>query len=274
MPELPEVETIRRRLEAQLCEKEICDVDVRCARLRSAVPVGLGPFLSHARVSAVERRGKLLVVHLNCGAWLIHLGMSGRFLFGEPVNAKDAKHDHLILRLSCGLTMRYNDFRRFGSFAICPASALQYNPVLARLGIDALSSELTGDVIFAQLRNKTASIKTSLLNQGVICGLGNIYASEILYWSDIHPMRPSHSLTRQDTHKLSRAIHNVLWAAINAGGSTLPDYAGTSGALGNFQDQFAVFGRGGLACPRCEAPCVSRAVWRGRSTYYCATHQQ
>ena len=274
MPELPEVETIRRRLEAQLCGKEICDVEVRCARLRSAIPAGLTAFLRHCRVSAVKRKGKLLVVHLNRGAWLVHLGMSGRFLFGEPMNAQDARHDHLILRLSCGVTMRYNDFRRFGSFAMCAESGLEDHPVLARLGIDALSSELTGDVLYALLRNKTASIKMSLLNQGVICGLGNIYASEILYWSDIHPMRPSYSLTRQDTHKLSGAMHNVLWAAIKAGGSTLPDYAGTSGALGNFQDQFAVFGRSGLPCPRCDAPCVSRAVWRGRSTYYCARHQQ
>jgi formamidopyrimidine-DNA glycosylase len=274
MPELPEVETIRRRLKTQLCEKEVCAVDVRCARLRSAVPEGLTAFLHHARVSAVERKGKVLIVHLNRGAWLVHLGMSGRFLFGEPRNARDARHDHLILRLSGSVTVRYNDFRRFGSFAICPTGALANHPVLARLGVDALSGELSGEAISALLRNRTAPIKTSLLDQGVICGLGNIYATEILYWSDIHPMRPSCSLTRRETHKLSSAMHKVLWAAIDAGGSTLPDYVGTSGALGNFQDQFAVFGRNGLACPRCDAPCVSREVWRGRSTYYCGRYQQ
>lgn len=274
MPELPEVETIRRRLEARLCERKICGVDVRCARLRSAMPEGLPAFLHHARVSAVERKGKVLVIRLNRGAWLVHLGMSGRFLFGEPRNAQDARHDHLILQLSCGLTVRYNDFRRFGSFAICPTSELENHPVLARLGADALSGKLTGEAISELLRNRTAPIKTSLLDQGVICGLGNVYASEILYWSDIHPMRPSCSLTHQETHKLSRAMQKVLRAAVNAGGSTLPDYAGTSGALGNFQDQFAVFGRGGLPCPRCDTPCVSREMWRGRSTYYCARHQQ
>src|SRR5262245_29454502 len=124
MPELPEVETIRRQLQVQLCEKEICDVEVGCARLRSAIPAGLTAFLHHARVSAVERKGKVLVVHLNRGAWIVHLGMSGRFLFGEPRSAQDGRHDHLILRLSCGVTMRYNDFRRFGSFAISPTTAL------------------------------------------------------------------------------------------------------------------------------------------------------
>jgi formamidopyrimidine-DNA glycosylase len=274
MPELPEVEMVRRRLEAQLCEKEIRDVEVRRARLRSAIPAGLAAFLRNARVSAIERKGKVLVVHLDRGAWLVHLGMSGRFLFGEPLNAQDAKHDHLILRLSSGITARYNDFRRFGSFAICPAGAAKDYPALARLGIDALSSELTGEVLFTLLRNRKAPIKTSLLNQGLVSGLGNIYASEILYWSDIHPMRLSHSLTRHDTRKLVRAMRKVLRAAIKAGGSTLPDYAGTSGALGNFQDEFAVFGRGGLACPRCNAPCVSKVFFRGRTTFFCPTRQK
>lgn len=137
MPELPEVEMVRRRLEAQLCGNEIRDVEVRCARLRTAVPAGLTAFLRHARVTAIERKGKLLVVHLDRGAWLVHLGMSGRFLFGEPLDAQDAKHDHLVLRLSSGVVARYNDFRRFGSFGICPAKAAQNHPALARLGIDA-----------------------------------------------------------------------------------------------------------------------------------------
>lgn len=140
--------------------------------------------------------------------------------------------------------------------------------------IDALSGELTGEVLFSLLRTRKAPVKTSLLNQGVVCGLGNIYATEILYWSDIHPMRPSHSLMRHDARKVVRAMRKVLLAAINAGGSTLPNYAGTSGALGNFQAQFAVFGRGGLACPRCKEPCVIRTVCDGRSTYYCSRYQQ
>jgi len=274
MPELPEVETIRRRLEAQLCEKEICDVEVRCARLRSAIPAGLAAFLRHSRVTAVERKGKMLVMRFNRGAWLVHLGMSGRFLFGEAVNDQDAKHDHLVLRLSCGLTVRYNDFRRFGDFAICASEAVTAHPALSRLGIDALSDDLDGDVLFKLLANKESPIKTSLLDQRLISGIGNIYACEILYWSDIHPARPSCSLRRRQAHRVAEAIRGVLNAAIECGGSTLPDYAGTAGALGKFHRQFAVFGRHGLPCPRCEAPCVSKALLRGRTTFFCPTRQK
>ncbi len=274
MPELPEVETIRRRLEVQLCEKEICDVEVRCARLRTAIPAGLTAFLRHSRVSAVERKGKLLVVHLNRGAWLVHLGMSGRFLFGEPINAQDARHDHLILRLSSGLIVCYNDFRRFGNFAICASEAVATHPALSRLGIDALSAELDREVLFKLLTDKKSPMKTSLLDQGLISGIGNIYACEILYWSDIHPTRPSCSLRRSDTHRVAGAIHKVLSAAIESGGSTLPDYAGTAGALGSFHHQFAVFDRYGLPCPRCEMPCVSKVLFRGRTTFFCPTRQK
>jgi formamidopyrimidine-DNA glycosylase len=274
MPELPEVETVRRRLEELLRGKEICEVELRCAHLRFPVPTGLTELLSRSQVCAVGRKGKYLLIHLNRGTWLVHLGMSGRFLFGTPANAKDAKHDHLVLHMSGGLTVRYNDFRRFGNFAVCSSEALATHPALSRLGIDALSTELDGEVLFELLTNKKTPIKTSLLNQGLISGIGNIYACEILYWSDIHPTRPSDSLSRTDTHKMVGAIHNVLSAAVEAGGSTLPDYAGTAGALGSFHHHFAVFGRHYLPCPRCEVPCVSKILLSGRTTYYCPTQQR
>jgi formamidopyrimidine-DNA glycosylase len=274
MPELPEVETVRRRLEDLLCGKEIRDVEIHCARLRSPVPTGLRALLRHAQVVAVGRQGKYLLIHLNRGTWLVHLGMSGRFLFGIPAKADDAKHDHLVLQMSSGLTVRYNDFRRFGTFAVCPSESLATHPVLSRLGIDALSTELKGEVLFELLTSRKAAIKTSLLNQGLISGIGNIYACEILYWSDVHPSRPSCSLSRLEAHKVAHAIHRVLGAAVEAGGSTLPDYAGTAGALGSFHDQFAVFGRRGVRCPRCEVPCVSKVKLSGRATYYCPTQQR
>lgn len=274
MPELPEVETVRRRLENLLCGKEIREVDLRCARLRSPVPTGLTELLHHSQVAGVGRKGKFLLIHLNRGTWLVHLGMSGRFLFGTPANANDATHDHLVLHLSSGLTVRYNDFRRFGSFAVCPSAALAAHPALSRLGIDALAAELNGELLFELLANRKAPIKTSLLDQAMISGIGNIYACEILYWSDIHPGRPSCSLSRSETHHVARTIHRVLGAAVEAGGSTLPDYAGTSGALGSFHHQFAVFGRRGVPCPRCEVSCVSKVKLSGRATYYCPTQQR
>lgn len=218
MPELPEVETVRRRLEELVRGKQICDVELRCAHLRSPVPTGLMALLRHSKLSAVGRRGKYLLLHLDRATWLVHLGMSGRFLFGTPENAADAKHDHLVLHLSCGLVVRYNDFRRFGSFAICPTEALPTHPVLSRLGIDALSSDINGRVLLELLANRTAPIKTSLLNQALIAGIGNMYACEILYWSNIHPTRPSCSLSRSETHKVARAVHDILGAAVEAGG--------------------------------------------------------
>jgi formamidopyrimidine-DNA glycosylase len=274
MPELPEVETVRRRLEELLCGEEICEVDLRCARLRFPVPTGLTELLSHSLVTAVRRKGKYLIVHLNRGTWLVHLGMSGRFLFGTPSTDKDAKHDHLVLHMSSGLTVRYNDFRRFGNFAICSSESSATHPVLSRLGIDALATELNGEVLFELLTNHKTPIKTSLLDQGLISGIGNMYACEILYWSDIHPTRPSCSLSHAETHKIARAIHNILGAAVESGGSTLPDYAGTSGALGSFHHHFAVFGRHGVPCPRCKVPCVIKVPLSGRTTYYCPTQQR
>ena len=274
MPELPEVETVRRRLQNLLCGKQICEVELRCAHLRSPIPTGLTELLSHSHVCAVGRKGKYLLIHLNRGTWIVHLGMSGRFLFGTPANANDEKHDHLVLHMSGGLTVRYNDFRRFGNFAVCPSESLATHPALLRLGIDALSTDLKGKVLFELLANKKLPIKTSLLDQGLIAGIGNMYACEILYWSDIHPTRPSCSLSRSETHKMACAIRRILGAAVESGGSTLPDYAGTSGALGNFHHHFAVFGRHGLSCPRCDVPCVSKAVLRGRTTYLCPTQQR
>ncbi len=158
------------------------------------------------------------------------------------------------LSLSGGLTVRYNDFRRFGSFAVCSTESLGTHPALLRLGIDALSTELNGEVLFELLRGKKTPIKTSLLDQSLIAGIGNMYACEILYWSDIHPTRPSGSLSRSETDKVTCTIHRILAAAVESGGSTLPDYAGTSGALGSFHHHFAVFGRQGFSCPRCDVP--------------------
>lgn len=274
MPELPEVETVRRRLEELLRGEEIREVELRCSNLRSPIPSGLTELLNRSRVSAVGRQGKYLLIHLTCGTWLVHLGMSGRFLFGTPGSAKDAKHDHLVLRMSNGLTVRYNDFRRFGTFAICSSEALGAHPTLSRLGVDALSTELHGERLFELLKNKKTPIKTSLLDQSLISGIGNMYACEILYWSDIQPGRQSGSLSRSETEKLARAIHEVLSAAVESGGSTLPDYEGTTGALGSFHHRFAVFGRHDLRCPRCESPCVLKCLLSGRTTYYCPTQQR
>ena len=274
MPELPEVETVRTRLQAFLCGKEISEVDVRCARLRTSVPTGLTEFLNGSHVWAVERIGKYLLIRLNRGTWLVHLGMSGRFLFGMSTSVKEATHDHLVLRTSCGSTMRYNDFRRFGSFAVCPAGESASCPPLRGLGIDAMSRDLDGEVLFELLRKRTAPIKVALLDQGLISGIGNIYACESLYWSGIHPLRSARSLTRSETHQLASGIRQVLARAIEAGGSTLRDYERTSGALGRFDDQFAVFQREGFSCPRCSSPCVSKVSVRGRTTYYCSTQQR
>ena len=267
MPELPEVETIRRRLERFLCGAEICDVELRCSRLRTPIPPGLTQLLNGSHVCAVERTGKYLLVHLNRGTWIVHLGMSGRFLFGAPTSSEDAKHDHLILRTSCGQIVRYNDFRKFGRFAVAPLGSS--NTLLARLGIDAMSRQLNGELLFQLLRHRAAPIKVALLDQGLIAGLGNIYSCESLYWAGIDPSRPACSMSRAMASALVFAIQRVLLGAIEAGGSTLRDYAGTSGELGVFHHQFAVFERLGFPCPRCASACVSKVLLSKRTTYFC-----
>ena len=273
MPELPEIEAVRRRLETRLRGFEIRRVELRSTQLRMPIPSDIATVLRGARIEAIRRQGKYLLFDLNNGkTWIVHLGMSGRLLVGDA-SVRDA-HDHLVLTGSCGTVLRYNDFRRFGRLEVCATRALPQQPLLARLGIDVLAPELDSERLHSLLAKRRTTIKCALLNQQLIAGVGNIYACEALYWANLSPYRLANSIDRIEADRLIVSLRTTLGLAIAAGGATLRDYRGTSGEMGNFQNSFAVFGRNGCRCPRCQrVPCVRLDRLGGRATYWCPTQQ-
>ena len=276
MPELPEVETVRRGLEAKLAGEVVTRVQRRRADLRAPLPRDLKDRLEGRRLGRIDRRGKYLLFHFDDGAVLIaHLGMSGRFVLGRAPAPPPAPHDHVIIEWSRGAVLTFNDVRRFGLMALARADALARHPLLRDLGPEPLDGGFDGAVLGAALRGRRTAIKSALLDQRVIAGIGNIYACEALFRARISPRRITDSVRGLRAARLAEAIRSVLEAAIAAGGSSLRDYVQASGELGYFQHSFAVYGRDGDACPGCECGgAVRRIVQGGRSTFYCPRVQR
>lgn len=280
MPELPEVETIRRGMEKTLKNRVIKNVMVRRDGLRVPFPENLKQELEGRRIDHFSRRAKYILMRLDNGRTVIlHLGMSGRILLvvpGKPHTPQ--KHDHLILEFDDGAQMIFNDPRRFGMVMLASDNELAAHPAFASLGAEPLDNNFSGPVLADSLKQKKTAIKTALMDQRVVAGLGNIYVSEALFYAGINPERAAGSLSVAETESLARAIRTVLQKAIEAGGSTLRDHRQANGDLGYFQHQFAVYDRAGMACPGCACD-VSRTggivkiVQGGRATYYCPRRQ-
>ena len=294
MPELPEVETVRRGLEPILVGNAFARVEQRRPDLRFPLPKRFGERLSGRRVEALDRRAKYLLARLDDGEVLVmHLGMTGRFSIdpanGEP-NAPghfahqigDApKHEHVVFHLGNGTAVRYTDTRRFGLMDLVPADKLESHALFKGLGIEPLSKAFTADWLAQKLKGKATSIKAALVDQRLIAGLGNIYACEALFKARVSPLRLARSLATRSgkltpkTAGLVTAIKAVLEDAIKAGGSSLRDYKRTDGSLGDFQHSFKVYGREGKKCQtRGCSGTVRRIVQGGRSTFYCPTCQR
>jgi formamidopyrimidine-DNA glycosylase len=268
MPELPEVETTVRGLERVLDGRRIERVDIRRPDIRRALPEDLGQRLTGARISGLRRRAKYGLIDTDRGDTLVfHLGMSGRWRV-DPSEVE--KHDHVILKTDDGRRVALNDPRRFGSLDLVETDALEDWPAFAALGPEPL--EMTGKALGKRLAGRKGPIKSLLLDQRVIAGLGNIYVCEALHRSGIGPMRPGGSISRPRLERLAVAIHDVLAEAITAGGSTLRDFASPDGELGYFSQRFAVYDRDGAAC-HCGGR-VQRIVQGGRSTFYCPRCQR
>jgi len=266
VPELPEVETTRRALEAHLAGARIVRVEVRRRDLRRPLPPDLPRLLEGRRLLGFERRGKYLIVEPDGPSHLIvHLGMSGRLLLDA---GNDHPHAHLVLRVEDGRSLALVDPRRFGLLEAVPAGAALSHPLLAGLGPEPLDPGFDGAVLAQAFAGRTAPVKHLLLDQRVVAGLGNIYACEALFEARIHPFHPAGELDRRACGRLARAICAVLERAIEAGGSSLRDYVAADGRLGNFQNAFRVYGRDGTPCLRCGAKIV-REVRAGRSTFFC-----
>ncbi|MFQ5973499.1 MAG: bifunctional DNA-formamidopyrimidine glycosylase/DNA-(apurinic or apyrimidinic site) lyase [Alphaproteobacteria bacterium] len=280
MPELPEVETIRRGLERALAGRVLSTVEARVPALRFPLPAQFAERLEGRRVAGIGRRGKFILVHLDDEqVLLIHLGMSGRLrLFAAPQRHYD-RHDHVVLRTDDGTTVHYNDARRFGLMELTTATALPRHARLCALGPEPLGNAFDHLVLSAALEGRRTPIKAALLDQRTVAGLGNIYACEALFRAGISPRRSAHTVAGRRAERLAPAIRAVLLDAIDAGGSSLRDYVDTDGELGYFQTRFAVYDREGHPCPACLAggsdDCrVRRIVQSGRSTFYCSRHQR
>ncbi|HUG45778.1 MAG TPA: bifunctional DNA-formamidopyrimidine glycosylase/DNA-(apurinic or apyrimidinic site) lyase [Sphingomicrobium sp.] len=268
MPELPEVETTVRGLEKVLLERAIASVEPRRADLRRAFPPDLGQRLTGARVIGLGRRGKFGLIHTSRGDSLIfHLGMSGKWRIDPE---RIGPHDHLLLSTDEGRLLALNDPRRFGSVDLVPTSEIDGWGAIASLGPEPMA--LDPGRLHEQLRGRSAPIKALLLDQRMVAGLGNIYACEALYGARIHPLKASGKLSRARVAALVEAIGTVIADAIEAGGSTLRDYARPDGELGYFSARFTVYGREGQACG-CGGT-VRRTVQAGRSTFYCPACQR
>jgi formamidopyrimidine-DNA glycosylase len=294
MPELPEVETVRRGLEPVLVGNAFTRVEQRRADLRFPLPKDFGRRLSGRKVEALDRRAKYLLARLDDGEVLVmHLGMTGRFAIDHANGAatepaafahperKIPKHEHVVFHLGDGTAIRYSDTRRFGLMDLIRTERLEGHALFKGLGIEPLSPAFTPEWLAGRLKGKATSIKAALLDQKLIAGLGNIYACEALFRAGISPMRLAGSLATKSgkaikkTEALVAAIKAVLSDAIKAGGSSLRDYKRADGRLGRFQHRFKTYNREGKPCPRkgCEGT-VRRVVQGGRSTFYCPTCQR
>lgn len=280
MPELPEVETVRRGLAPHLVGRRIVRVDQRRPDLRWPMPPDLVQVLTGAQVTGLRRRSKYILADLDRdAALLLHLGMSGRVrIEGEGLGqfhhdpAVLPRHDHLVLTTEDGTTITLNDARRFGAVDLVRS---QDHPLLAALGPEPLDEDFTPARLAAALAGRRTPIKAALLDQRIVAGLGNIYVCEALFRAGIHPTRPAGRIGPERVARLHAAIREVLWQAIEAGGSSLRDHRQTSGELGYFQHSFRVYGREGQPCLRegCGGT-LKRIVQGGRSTWYCPACQR
>ncbi len=284
MPELPEVETVRRGLVKRLVGRSIQRVEVRRGNLRFPFPEKMVERMEGRRVERIDRRAKYLLARLDDGnSWLIHLGMSGKFtLFEEGEGPNEVgKHDHFAIWLDDGGQAVYTDHRRFGVMDLVPTAAADEHRLLRRLGAEPLSDDFDGVALCDMLRGKRTPMKSALLDQSLVAGLGNIYVCEILNRAGVSPRRTAATVGGAGPRATLRgerivaATKQVLEEAIEAGGSTISDFVNVDGDLGYFSHSFRVYGREGEPCLRqgCEGV-VARMVQSGRSTFFCPRCQR
>jgi formamidopyrimidine-DNA glycosylase len=275
MPELPEVETVRRGLARVMTGRRIVRAELRRPDLRRPFPPDLAERLDGARIGALTRRGKYILVELDdSGLLLLHLGMSGRITAGAA-DIPPAPHDHVVLTLDDGAVIRFNDPRRFGLLDYIARGQEGVHPLLAGLGPEPLEPGFDAGHLNRALAGKMTPIKSALLDQRIVAGLGNIYVCEALYRAGISPRRIAASVVGARAERLAGAIRAVLTEAIEAGGSSLRDYVQANGELGYFQHRWAVYGKEGKPCPDCNcAEGVRRITQAGRSTFFCGKRQR
>ena len=280
MPELPEVETVRRGLAPVLAGRRLAQVVARRPDLRFPLPPKFAARLHDRRVAGLDRRGKYLLIHLDDGmTWIAHLGMSGRFRVFDHGPPPPERHDHLLIVTDADVAIRFHDPRRFGFCDLWPMTDLDRHPMLAILGPDPLGEDFTSATLSARLAGRRGPLKPAIMDQRVIAGMGNIYASESLFRAGLSPWRTAQTVVGRRATRLVRAVREVFDAAITAGGASLRDHRRPDGEIGLFQHGFAVYGRAGGPCPGCACDPqrtggIHHFVQTGRSTFYCPRRQR
>lgn len=270
MPELPEVETVRRGLKSGLQGRRVLLVQVRQPELRWTIPKNINDRIAGQKILSIRRRGKYLLIDSSKGSLLVHLGMSGSFRIVD-VTILPTAHEHYDLVLDNGCIVRYRDPRRFGALLWAGRHA-ETHPLLSRIGPEPFSPEFSGGYLYEISRNRHCSVKTLLMNSQIVAGIGNIYASEILFRSKINPSRPANRISKVRYAALVDNAQKVLQEAISSGGTTLKDFTATEGGKGYFSTHLNVYGKAGKPCPRCQSLIVRRILAQ-RSSYYCPSCQ-
>jgi len=288
MPELPEVETVRRGLAPAMEGAAFAKVEVRHRGLRWPIAKDFEKRLQGKTVEGLGRRAKYLLADLSSGdVLLMHLGMSGSMRLGRDSTpgkyyherSKSTKHDHVVFHMGNGTVITFNDPRRFGSMKLVPRAKLEQEPLLRNLGPEPLGNEFDARMLAKACAGKKTSLKAALSDQRVVAGLGNIYVCEALFRAQLSPKRIAstiadrHGKPNQRAAALVEAIKAVLHDAIKAGGSSLRDHRRADGSLGDFQHNFQVYDREGVPCPNCKGT-IKRIVQNGRSTFYCPSCQK
>ncbi|MDR0483876.1 MAG: bifunctional DNA-formamidopyrimidine glycosylase/DNA-(apurinic or apyrimidinic site) lyase [Alphaproteobacteria bacterium] len=271
MPELPEVENTKISL-LPLKDNKIIDVYTSNKKLRQDIPTNLSEIIN-TTVIDIQRKAKYLLFHLSNQKTIIsHLGMSGRFWYSN--NTEIAKHDHIILYFANNYNLKYNDPRRFGVFLLDDTNKVE-SKYFFHVGVDAISDEFTAQYLLDKIKKISSNIKNTLLNQEIVAGIGNIYASEALFSAKISPLRPANSLDIKEAEDLVLALKEILHKSIILGGSTLKDYRKANGESGDFQKHFLAYGQDNKPCSHdgCDGV-IEKITQNGRSTFYCQKSQK
>ncbi len=283
MPELPEVETVRQGLRPVLEGARLKRVIQRRPDLRFPLPERFAERLIGARVIRLNRRAKYLMAELDTGeTWTTHLGMTGRFTIGEKTPGRFAlaapegdKHEHLVFETGKGAVIGFSDARRFGYMSLIPTAEIDAHPWFKGLGPEPIGNGFNAEHLAEAFAGRSQNVKATLLDQRVVAGLGNIYVCEALYRSGVSPKKAAGKLKRETLEILTTTVRQVIAEAIEAGGSTLRDFAGADGELGYFQYRFKAYGREGERClTRGCGGTIKRIVQAGRSTFYCPKCQR
>jgi formamidopyrimidine-DNA glycosylase len=274
MPELPEVETVCRGLAKYLTGQRILNTTVRRRDLRLPIPATLEAALKNRTIRSFSRRAKYILIHLdNKDVLIVHLGMSGSMVLKKPATQEFRTHDHVVMSFANGMQMLFHDPRRFGLMLLANESALAQHKLFAALGPEPLDASWNGERLYKVLQASSAPVKSVIMDQGKVVGVGNIYACEALFLAKIHPSRRADKVSKKEAGALAADIKKVLNAAIKSGGSTLRDYVRSSGDAGYFQHHFNVYGRQKLPCVVCKNP-ISVIKQSGRSTFFCGYCQK